>query len=73
MYSANCAEYIGAVSLLEATLAEELHRVVPGAVPVRLACKPVIGAVIDALELAGADTGEQVRERLVASFQGVLS
>jgi hypothetical protein len=42
-------------------------------VPVRLACKPVIGAVIEALELAGADTGEQVRERLVASFQGVLS
>jgi N-acetylglucosamine kinase-like BadF-type ATPase len=63
----------GRSRLLEATLAEELHRVAPGAVPVRLACKPVIGAVIEALELAGADTGEQVRERLVASFQGVLS
>jgi N-acetylglucosamine kinase-like BadF-type ATPase len=63
----------GRSRLLEATLADELHRVAPGAVPVRLACKPVIGAVIDALELAGADTGEQVRERLVASFQGVLS
>jgi hypothetical protein len=36
---------------------------------VRLACKPVI----EALELAGADTGQPVRERLVASFQGVLS
>jgi N-acetylglucosamine kinase-like BadF-type ATPase len=63
----------GRSRLLEATLADELHRVAPGAVPVRLACKPVIGAVIDALELAGADTGEPVRERLVASFQGVLS
>ncbi|HEV8372175.1 MAG TPA: BadF/BadG/BcrA/BcrD ATPase family protein [Actinomycetota bacterium] len=63
----------GRSRLLEATLAEELHRVAPGAVPVRLACKPVIGAVIEALELAGADAGEQVRERLVASFQGVLS
>jgi N-acetylglucosamine kinase-like BadF-type ATPase len=63
----------GRSRLLEATLADELHRVAPGAVPVRLACKPVIGAVIEALELAGADTGEQVRERLVASFQGVLS
>jgi N-acetylglucosamine kinase-like BadF-type ATPase len=63
----------GRSRLLEATLADELHRVAPGAVPVRLACKPVIGAVIEALELAGADTGEQVRERLVAPFQGVLS
>jgi N-acetylglucosamine kinase-like BadF-type ATPase len=63
----------GRSRLLEATLAEELHRVAPGAVPVRLACKPVIGAVIEALELAGADTGQPVRERLVASFQGVLS
>jgi N-acetylglucosamine kinase-like BadF-type ATPase len=63
----------GRSRLLEATLADELHRVAPGAVPVRLACKPVIGAVIEALELAGADTGEQVRERLVACFQGVLS
>jgi N-acetylglucosamine kinase-like BadF-type ATPase len=63
----------GRSRLLEATLAEALHRVAPGAVPVRLACKPVIGAVIEALELAGADTGQPVRERLVASFQGVLS
>jgi N-acetylglucosamine kinase-like BadF-type ATPase len=62
----------GRSRLLEATLADKLHRVAPGAVPVRLASKPVIGAVIEALELAGADTGEQVRERLVASFQGVL-
>jgi N-acetylglucosamine kinase-like BadF-type ATPase len=63
----------GGSSLLEATLADALHRVAPGAVPVRLASKPVIGAVIEALELAGADTGQPVRERLVASFQGVLS
>jgi hypothetical protein len=33
----------------------------------------VIGAVIEALELAGADPDPEVRERLVASSQGVTA
>ncbi|HEV8652937.1 MAG TPA: hypothetical protein VG276_26995 [Actinomycetes bacterium] len=53
--------------LLETTLADALHRVARRAVPVRLGCKPVVGAVLDALELAGAETGPEVRARLVAS------
>jgi hypothetical protein len=58
----------GGSRLLEATLTGALHRVAPHARPVRLGCKPVVGAVIEALELAGAGTGPAVRERLVASF-----
>jgi hypothetical protein len=58
----------GGSRLLEATLTGTLHRVAPHARPVRLGCKPVVGAVIEALELAGAGTGPAVRERLVASF-----
>jgi N-acetylglucosamine kinase-like BadF-type ATPase len=58
----------GGSRLLETTLAGALHRVAPLARPVLLACKPVVGAVIEALELAGAGTGPAVRERLVASF-----
>jgi N-acetylglucosamine kinase-like BadF-type ATPase len=58
----------GGSRLLETTLTGTLHRVAPGAQPVRLGCKPVVGAVIEALELAGAGTGPSVRERLVASF-----
>ena len=58
----------GRSQLLETTLTGVLHRAAPLARPVLLACKPVIGAVIEALELAGADTGPAVRERLVASF-----
>jgi len=61
----------GRSRLLETTLADALHQVAPRAVLVRLACKPVVGAVIEALELAGAETGPDVRERLVASSQGV--
>jgi N-acetylglucosamine kinase-like BadF-type ATPase len=60
----------GRSHLLETTLRGALHRVAPRARPVRLACKPVIGAVLEALELAGADTGPVVRERLVATFPG---
>jgi hypothetical protein len=58
----------GASRLLETTLTATLHRVAPRARPVLLACKPVVGAVLEALELAGAGTGSAVRERLVASF-----
>jgi N-acetylglucosamine kinase-like BadF-type ATPase len=58
----------GASRLLETTLTATLHRVAPRARPVLLACKPVVGAVLEALELAGAGTGPAVRERLVASF-----
>jgi N-acetylglucosamine kinase-like BadF-type ATPase len=58
----------GRSQLLETTLTGALHRAAPLARPVLLACKPVIGAVIEALELAGADTGPAVRERLVGSL-----
>jgi N-acetylglucosamine kinase-like BadF-type ATPase len=58
----------GRSRLLETTLTSALHRVAPRARPVLLACKPVVGAVIEALELAGAATDPAVRERLVASF-----
>jgi N-acetylglucosamine kinase-like BadF-type ATPase len=58
----------GGSRLLETTLTGALHRVAPLARPVLLACKPVVGAVLEALELAGAGTGPAVRERLVASF-----
>ena len=58
----------GGSLLLEATLTGALHRVAPRSVPVRLACKPVVGAAIEALELAGAGAGPEVRERLAAAF-----
>jgi N-acetylglucosamine kinase-like BadF-type ATPase len=60
----------GRSRLLEATLAGALFRVAPRAVPVRLACRPVIGAVIEALQLAGVDVTAEVRRRLVDSFEG---
>jgi hypothetical protein len=60
----------GGSRLLETTLTGALHRVAPRAQPLLLTCKPVVGAVIEALELADAGTGAAVRERLVASFPG---
>jgi N-acetylglucosamine kinase-like BadF-type ATPase len=60
----------GGSRLLEATLAEALHRVAPRAVPVRLACKPVVGAVIEALMLAGVEVSAEVRGRLVEGSAG---
>jgi N-acetylglucosamine kinase-like BadF-type ATPase len=60
----------GGSRLLETTLTGALHRVAPRAQPVLLTCKPVVGAVIEALELGGTGTGAAVRERLVASFPG---
>jgi N-acetylglucosamine kinase-like BadF-type ATPase len=63
----------GRSRLLEATLAEAVQRVAPAARTVRLACGPVVGAVLEALDLAGADTAPPLRDRLVASFQGTAS
>ena len=60
----------GGSRLLEATLTGVLHRVAPRSAPVRLACKPVVGAAIEALELAGVAAGPEVRERLSAAFPG---
>jgi hypothetical protein len=61
----------GRNDLLETTLADVLHQVAPLAAPVHLTCKPVVGAAMEALELAGAHAGPEVRDRLVASSQGL--
>jgi N-acetylglucosamine kinase-like BadF-type ATPase len=57
--------------LLEGALVDTLHRQAPLAAPVHLTCKPVVGAALEALELAGAATDPEVRDRLVASSQGL--
>jgi N-acetylglucosamine kinase-like BadF-type ATPase len=57
--------------LLEGTLVDTLHREAPLAVPVHLTCKPVVGAALDALDLAGLPTDPEVRDRLVASSEGL--
>ncbi len=57
--------------LLETTLAGILQRVAPRAAPVHLTCKPVVGAALEALDLAGVDPGPEERDRLVASSQGL--
>ena len=57
--------------LLEGTLVDTLHREAPLAVPVHLTCKPVVGAALDALDLAGLPTDPGVRDRLVASSEGL--
>jgi N-acetylglucosamine kinase-like BadF-type ATPase len=59
--------FAGRNRLLETTLAAALRRVAPLADPVHLGCRPVVGAALQALELAGAATGPEVRGRLVAS------
>jgi N-acetylglucosamine kinase-like BadF-type ATPase len=55
---------------LEATLAGVLRRVAPEAVPVRLACRPVVGAVIEALLLAGVEVSSDVRRQLAEGSGG---
>jgi N-acetylglucosamine kinase-like BadF-type ATPase len=60
----------GRSRLLEATLAGVLRRVAPEAVPVRLACRPVVGAVIEALLLAGVEVSSDVRRQLAAGSGG---
>ena len=60
----------GRSRLLEATLAGVLRRVAPEAVPVRLACRPVVGAVIEALLLAGVEVSSDVRRQLAEGSGG---
>jgi N-acetylglucosamine kinase-like BadF-type ATPase len=57
--------------LLETTLADTVGRVAPRATPVHLTCQPVVGAALEALELAGRPTTPEVRDRLVASSRGL--
>jgi N-acetylglucosamine kinase-like BadF-type ATPase len=57
--------------LLETTLADTLHRVAPRAAPVHLTCHPVVGAALEALELAGHAATPEVRDRLAASSRGL--
>jgi N-acetylglucosamine kinase-like BadF-type ATPase len=57
----------GGSRLLEQALVDRVHRDAPLAVPTHLACQPVVGAVLQALELAGLPVGPEVREPLVAS------
>jgi len=63
--------FAGRNRLLETTLADALHRVAPRAAPVHLTCQPVVGAALEALELAGSPTTPGVRDRLVASSRGL--
>ena len=63
--------FAGRNRLLETTLADALHQVAPRAAPVHLTCQPVVGAALEALELAGSPTTPGVRDRLVASSQGL--
>ena len=63
--------FAGRNRLLETTLANALHRVAPRAAPVHLTCQPVVGAALEALELAGSPTTPGVRDRLVASSRGL--
>jgi hypothetical protein len=57
--------------LLEGILVDTLHRQAPLATPVHLTCKPVVGATLEALELAGLPTDPGVRDRLVAASEGL--
>jgi N-acetylglucosamine kinase-like BadF-type ATPase len=62
--------FAGRNRLLETTLVEVLHRVATHATPVHLHCMPVVGAALEALELAGVATTPDVRDRLIDSSQG---
>ena len=57
--------------LLEGTLVDTMARQAPQAVPVHLSCRPVVGAALDALDLAGLPADPGVRDRLVASSEGL--
>jgi N-acetylglucosamine kinase-like BadF-type ATPase len=57
--------------LLEGALVDTMARQAPQAVPVHLTCRPVVGAALDALDLAGLPTDPEVRDRLVASSEGL--
>jgi N-acetylglucosamine kinase-like BadF-type ATPase len=57
--------------LLEGALVDAVRRQAPLATPVHLTCKPVVGAALEALDLAGRPTDPGVRNRLVASSEGL--
>jgi N-acetylglucosamine kinase-like BadF-type ATPase len=57
--------------LLEGTLVDTMARQAPQPVPVHLTCRPVVGAALDALDLAGLPTDPGVRDRMVASSEGL--
>jgi N-acetylglucosamine kinase-like BadF-type ATPase len=57
--------------LLEGALVDTMARQAPQAVPVHLTCRPVVGAALDALDLAGLPTDPGVRDRMVASSEGL--
>jgi hypothetical protein len=59
--------------LLEGTLVDTLARQAPLAAPVHLTCKPVVGAALEALELAGIPTDPGVHARLVASSEALAA
>jgi N-acetylglucosamine kinase-like BadF-type ATPase len=61
----------GGNRLLEEALVDTVHRQAPLATPVHLTCKPVVGAALEALDLAGLPTDPGVRDRLVASSEGL--
>jgi N-acetylglucosamine kinase-like BadF-type ATPase len=63
--------FAGRNRLLETTLVEVLHRVAPRAAPVHLRCQPVVGAALEALDLCGPPAAPEVRDRLIASSQGL--
>jgi N-acetylglucosamine kinase-like BadF-type ATPase len=63
--------FAGRNRLLETTLVEVLHRVAPLASPVHLHGKPVVGAALEALDLGGLPATPEVRDRLIASSQGL--
>jgi len=63
--------FAGRNRLLETTLVEVLHRVAPRATPVHLRCQPVVGAALEALDLGGLPAAAEVRDRLIASSQGL--
>jgi hypothetical protein len=63
--------FAGRNRLLETTLVQVLHRVAPHAVPVHLHGKPVVGAALEALELAGLAPTPEVHDRLIASSRGL--
>ena len=63
--------FAGGSRLLEATLVEVLHRVAPWATPVHLRCQPVVGAALEALDLGGPAATPEVRDRLIASSEGL--
>ena len=63
--------FAGRSRLLETTLVEILHRVAPLATPVHLRCQPVVGAALEALDLGGLATTPEIRDRLIASSQGL--